>query len=335
VTIETAPSGTYSFNLQAQNTAGTGLPGTNTYGPVTIKRFINISSMAVDSNNNVYVADSGANKIHKIAPDGTITQIECSFPLAMVVDSNDNLYVGNGTNGVSKIAANGTAIGTTISGTHLNNSIVMAVDSNDNLYVAAEYRDSVWKIAANGTAVEKEYPIPAGVAISPSAIVVDSNNILCIVYPGYNSSNSGVLKIPINASVGTVIKNLLSPKKIAVDSNNNLYVATYNTVMTSSNGVYKIEANTYVIGPKITSGLTQPRQVAVDSNNNVYVTDSINNSVNIIANGNTNIGTIISGFNQPGPIVIDKFNNIYVASLTNGEVYKVAANGTAVGTTFY
>jgi DNA-binding beta-propeller fold protein YncE len=68
----------------------------------------------VDANNNVYVADSGNNKIRKISPTGEVTTlagsgvegamdgsgIEANFkyPEGVAVDSNGKVYVADGYN---------------------------------------------------------------------------------------------------------------------------------------------------------------------------------------------------------------------------------------------
>ena len=61
------------------------------------------SGVAIDSNDNLYVADTYNNRIQKIEQDGNVTVIggegsglgEFASPLGVAIDSKDNLYIGD------------------------------------------------------------------------------------------------------------------------------------------------------------------------------------------------------------------------------------------------
>ncbi len=106
--------------------AGTGTRGfTGDGGPATAAQLSNSSAVAVDSASNVYIADTGNNRIRKVTPSGMIstavgngtcctggdggsaTSAQVGFPTAFAFDSAGNLYVT--TAGViRKVSASGT-----------------------------------------------------------------------------------------------------------------------------------------------------------------------------------------------------------------------------------
>ncbi|MBL3528829.1 MAG: hypothetical protein JMN27_14945 [gamma proteobacterium endosymbiont of Lamellibrachia anaximandri] len=96
--------------------------------------FNNPNSLAIDSNDNVFVSDAGNNRIRKISPDGTVTTFagngtagfadghrlsaQFDYPAGVAVDKFDNIYIADyqnnrvrkikaGTDSVITIAGNG------------------------------------------------------------------------------------------------------------------------------------------------------------------------------------------------------------------------------------
>lgn len=131
----------------------------------------------VDLKGNVYVADTGNNKIRRISPDGVVTTlagsgeygnadgpgIEASFayPHGIALDSSGNIYVGDLYNHkIRKITPDGMV--TTIAGSLIRgkrdgpatgNFVArfyhpagIAVDSNGNIYVADSHNHKIRKI---------------------------------------------------------------------------------------------------------------------------------------------------------------------------------------------
>ncbi len=124
--------------------------------------FRNPYSVAVDSKNNLYVADSGNNRIRKIDnktgtvstyagsdttghKDGKAQNAQFNFPYGIIFDKEDNLYVSDQRNhSIRKISSKGkvsTIAGTQSSGTvdgktaRFNYPAAIAMGSDDNVYV--------------------------------------------------------------------------------------------------------------------------------------------------------------------------------------------------------
>ena len=80
-----------------------------------------LTSITIDSNDILYVADTFNNRIQKIHPNGTVTiindKIKFINPTGIVIDDNGILYiVDKNNNRIQKIHPNGT--GTTIMTNH-------------------------------------------------------------------------------------------------------------------------------------------------------------------------------------------------------------------------
>jgi len=235
--------------------------------------------VAVDSNGNVYVADTDNNAIRKITPAGVVTTFAGSrarghadgtgsaatfySPTGLAVDSNGNVYVADRDNHeIRKITPAGvvsTLAGSTTQGNANGTGSAasfyapfdLAVDSNGNVYVTDEGNNLIRKIT------------PLGV-------------VSTLAGSGANDYADGTgSKASFNY-----------PSGVAVDSNGNVYVAD-----TSNNVIRKITPAGVVTtlagsttrgnadGTGSAASFNQPSAVAVDRNGIVYVGDRINNEI--------------------------------------------------------
>jgi DNA-binding beta-propeller fold protein YncE len=266
-------------------------------------------AVAVDSSNNVYVADYSNSRIVKFSGNGTyLTQWgsngtgpgQFESPFGAAVDSSNNVYVvDDGNNRVEKFDSNGnylTQWGSAGSGNgQLEYPHGIAVDTSNNVYVADSYNNRVEKFGSNGN-----YLTQWGSAGSGNGqfnyswgIAVDSSNNVYVSDDG----NSRIEKFDSNGnyltqwgSAGGGNGQFESPLGVAVDSSNNIYVIDYG----SNNRVEKFESNGNYLTQWGASGsgngqFESPLGVAVDSSGNfIYVADSNNNRILVFVN-NTNI----------------------------------------------
>jgi uncharacterized protein (TIGR03437 family) len=205
--------------------AGTGEAGyAGDGGSAALARLAWPRGLAVDSQGNLYIADTGNSRVRKIVPGGTISTVagtgeagyagdggqataaKLNGPRGLAVDAKGNLYIGDGWNfRVRRVAPDGTI--STIAGTGVHGAsgdagpasgaqvgVVqsIAVDAQGNLFLADVYNHRVRKIAPSGsiTTVAGGY--------------------------GYGSGGDG----------GAAESSQLSyPKGLAVDNQGNLFIA--------------------------------------------------------------------------------------------------------------
>ena len=207
--------------------------GTND-GANSDARFYGPSGIAVDTNDNVYVADDNNHTIRKVTlvgtdwvtttiaglathsgtNDGANSDARFYFPMGVAVDTNGNVYVADevnhtirkvtlvGTNWVTTTIAGSAGNPGSVDGTNgtarFNSPAGVAADSGGNLYVADEYNHIIRKVT------------PVG--------------------PNWVTTTIGGLALNPGSTDGTNSTALFnSPYGVTVDANGKLYVAdTYN-----------------------------------------------------------------------------------------------------------
>ena len=258
--------------------------------------------IAVDSSNNVYVADYNNELIEKFTSNGTLIT-EWPFQdltagkvgqRGIAVDSDGSVYVIDEKNPVIKKFnlnfPNNYSLNTSwtlVSDTGLTPyPTCIAVDSSNNVYVADYTNDIVQKFASNGTPITKWafQDLTAG-KVGQNGIAVDSyGNVYVIeeknpVIKKFNLTSLGSYSFATSWTLSSDDGTTPYPTCIAVDSSNNVYVADYgNELITkfSSNGTpitkWAFQNNTY-------NRLGQ-NGIAVDSSGSVYVIDGMDPKIN-------------------------------------------------------
>jgi sugar lactone lactonase YvrE len=111
--------------------------------------------IAVDSYGNVYIANSGLNKISIVATDNSITNITLpsgGYPRGVAVDIAGNIYVADGGNNwILRLKTDSSSgvvqlVSTTIMAIGLNNPMDVSVDTDGTLYVADFGNNKIMKV---------------------------------------------------------------------------------------------------------------------------------------------------------------------------------------------
>jgi hypothetical protein len=198
------------------------------------------SGLAIDADGNLYVADTGNNRIRKVTPEGVVSTI-----------------AGDGTAGYVDGAA---------AQARFNGPIGVAVDEAGTVYVADTYNDRVRKISIDGQVTtfpsNETFNTPCGVAVAKdgSVFVADTgHNLLLKITPEGNVTYLAMNDIDLSRPVG-----------IAVTHDNFLYV----TELERSRVIQVAPDNTSYT---IASEFNQPMAVAIHpKTNELYVSDSGN-----------------------------------------------------------
>ena len=304
--------------------------------------FNQLNGLDVDSNGNIYVADTFNHLIRKIYPGGQVTTIaggtssgfqngngtnaRFNRPTDITVDSLGNLYVtDDGNYAIRKIYPGGEvstlagSIGTGFvdgNGTNakFNTMYAIRVDKFGNLYVVDQGYFVIRKVDPNGV---------VSTIAGRSPTIFDPNTYI----NGYGTS----AYIP-------------SLRKIAIDVSGNLFFTTRigNTIQKYdastqfvsliAGGVYEGQQNGYGTN----AGFYDPRGIAIDMFGNIFVCEYLNQFIRKI---DTNfLVTTISGngnasfmngngtnalFKNPQGMAIDTNGNLYVADSGNNMVRKI------------
>jgi hypothetical protein len=231
--------------------AGNGQPppvysGNN--GPATSALLSQPVGVATDLAGNLYFADTGADRIHKVSggvittlvgngtyglsgDNGPAASAELNYPIGVALDTAGNIYIADSHNNLVRKVSNG--IITTVAGNgtqgfsgdggpatsaEFNNPTEVAVDAAGNLYIADSYNDRVREVS-NGVIT----------TVAGNGVLAPSNGI-----PGGRGYGgfSGDGGSAIDAQLST-------PTSVTVDSAGNLYISDYdnNRVRKVSNGI--------------------------------------------------------------------------------------------------
>jgi sugar lactone lactonase YvrE len=328
--FDSTKSGTKTIavsNYEVSTLAGTEAGGT-TYGYVngagTVAKFNAPSDVVIGNDGALYVADTSNHAIRKVTTSGvtstfagsesgqwgsdtgTGTAARFNYPKGIVKDSSGNFFVIDNIHRITKITSGGAVtnfvnIFWQLQGGGYDaypNLTAIAIDGNNNLYVAAklivdsDYQYRIYKVLPNGQASH---------------------------FAGSGSAGSA-------DGQGTAAQ-FNNPSGIAIDSNNNLYVAD-----TNNNRIRKITPGGLV--STLQYALTNPRGVAVGG---AYLYIAYSNSIcrihTVAANSMEAIaGSSSSGLNEgPGPWarfqqpkgMAVSGDNIYVVDSVNYRIRKI------------
>jgi uncharacterized protein (TIGR03437 family) len=257
-------------------------------GPAMMAQLYLPSAVALDSMGNLYIADSGTERVRQVTPDGNMSTL-----------------AGTGA------AAQGIADGSPAGAVALNTPMGVAMDSSGNRLVADTYNHRVLLItplgaihalAGSGTSGDSPdgtVPLVAQLR-GPRAVCTDHTGILYIV----DTSNHRVLRLAPGGTLQTAAGNgsvgyagdegparfaqLDTPSACAADSAGNLFIAdTANHAIRMVNpaGVISTVAGAGAAGtsgdegPATSALLASPRGVVVDDMGDIFIADTGNSRI--------------------------------------------------------
>lgn len=305
---------------------------------------------AIDTNGNVYIADSSHDRVVKeTLSNGGYTESTVgsglSGPLGVAVDASGNVYIAD--------SGHGALLKETLSGSSYTQSTIsssvgvpwsVAVDASGNVFVADHQTGRLLKETPSGGSYIQS-TIGSGLS-QPSSVAADGTGNLYIADTGTNQ----VYKETLSGGAyvqSTLASSLSYPSSITVDSNGNVYFATYGTSaspqgsqvykLTPSNGSYSqtlFGRNTYFkVGPVYITADKQGNVLMSSAFDGISKVSSSTGDFGSVAVGDTSaVISIIFTFDSAGSISVP-------ATLTQGVAdldFADAGTGTCttLGTSF-
>ncbi len=321
-------------------------------GPATSAWLNAPEGVAVDSVGNLYIADTGNDRIRKVSR-ATITTV-----------AGNGAYRFSGDGGPATSAS-------------LDGPWGLAVDSAGNLYIADTWNNRIRKVsggtittvAGNGiqgfsgdggpaTSASLDYPYGAAVDSSGNLYIDDfANERIRKVSGGTITTVAGNGNEGFSGDGGPATSASLDGGDVAVDSAGNLYIADIgnNRIRRVSSGTITTFAGNGIEGfsgdggPATSASLSLLDGIAVDSAGNLYIVDGFR--VRKVSGGTitTVAGNGIEGFSGDGGsatsaslgtpvgVAVDSASNLYIADdgnnrireVSGGTITTVAGNGNA------
>ena len=314
--------------------------------------------VAVDSQGNLYVADSLNNRVRKVDTAGIITTI-----------------AGNGTRGFSGDGGPATSAA-------FSYPSAVAVDSAGNVYITDNGNGSVRKVNTKGTISTvaggggsfADTGPAIGALLAPQGIALDKSGNLYItdgggerirrVDPGGTITTIAGGRSGFSGDGGPATSAALSSASgVAVDGAGNVYftdVGNFRVRKVNTNGTISTIAGNGRPGFSGDAGPATSAQfnfdfgsshegIAVDTSGNVYIADTLNNRIRMVdAKGIINtIAGFSSSFSPPGngdagpatkatlvqpqDVAVDSVGNLYIADTSHNLIRKVSGGSSAVG----
>jgi sugar lactone lactonase YvrE len=293
------------------------------------------NDVTADAAGNLFIADTGNNRIRKVGTNGIITTVaspvSLSFPAGLTVDGAGNLFIadnGNNrirrvdTNGIiTTVAGNGTqgysGDGRTATNASLDSPSRLAMDGAGNLFIADNGNNRIRR--------------------------VDTNGIITTVAGKGAAGYSGDGAAATNAT-------LYYPYGVAVDAAGNLLIAD-----TSNSRIRKVDINGIITtvagngtsgywgdGGPATSASLNAIGIAVDAAANLFISDALGDRIRKVGtNGiiSTAAGNGTQGYSGDGGpatnaslyfpcnAALDVAGNFFIADYYNNCIRKVGTNG--------
>ncbi len=330
-------------------------------------QFNNAQGVAVDTNYNVYVTDTGNSTIREIVFSPTnwvVTTIAGTATYLGSIDGINNFALFRNPSGIAVDKAGNLYV------TDTGNSTVRKITPIGTNWVTTTIAGGVQTIgSANGTNTMSRFNYPQGIAVDTNGnlYVADTLNhtIRMITPSGTNWITSTIAGLAGTAGTNDGTNSLArfySPEGVAVDIAGNVYVAdTTNDIirkltLVGTNWIVSTIAGLAgnfgsTDGTNRNSRFGDPGGIAVDGAGNLYVGDSANETIRKIITVGTNwvVSTIgglagIAGyadgtgtnalFDYPKGIAVDISGHLYVDGNSISEGFTVSGGVALLGESF-
>ncbi len=307
------------------------------YGGATRYAIFFVEGEPVDSTNIITSEVVAVPKL--LLTLGFGTDVKFKNPRGIAVDSEDNIYVvDSGNSQIKKFDSTGKFLllwGSSGTGYGQFKNPTGIFADQKYIYVADTGNARIQKFDKNGNFVYSwgTFGDEPGMFRTPVALAGSKLGDLFVSDSGQNKilifDSNGQYKDEIR-SLLTAAAKFTATNYVTFDSKNNFYV-----IVSNDNRVLQFSDIGTFIKSFGTSGeregqFNKPSAIAIDSRGNLYVTDTDNHRVQkfdsrgkfLVAWGS--LGTGLVQFKEPVGIAVDSKNNVYVVDRTNNNVQKFA-----------
>ena len=330
-----------------ETVAGNGTNGYSGNGGLAINAKLSApDNMVVDSAGNIYIADYGNCLIRKvtastgyisnvagIAPGGSgsncgyngdgisATSAKLDQPSGVALDADGNIYITDTLNCIVRKVTLSTGLISTVAGTIPNSNGPVCGD-------------------LSGSNSAQIY-LPQGIAVDPAR-----NIYVTAAYRVLQITSSGVVStVAGNGNRGSggygdggsaTSAELWGPTGVALDGNNNIYIADE-----ADSRIRKVTVSTGTISTVVGNGtagfsgdggaatsaeLDNPWSLAVDSFGNIYIADSANSLIRTVTASTGYISTVAAGsLYNPLGVAMDSAGNLYIADTYDNRIREVVS----------
>lgn len=233
------------------------------------------AGVVIHPNGTLYIADTGAGQVLKIAPGGNVSTLAITgltSPKGLALDNSGNLYIVDSTNNkVIKVTPDGAQSNIDMGSITLTNPYGIAVDASNNIYLSEPASGRILIVPSTGSA--SAYSITTTTPLNnPSGLATDRSGNLYIADKG----NDRIVKVIDGTSTEIASGASFSgPTGVAIDNNGNLYVCNE-----TSGLIEKIDSGNNVSSYTLYGyTLATPGAVAVDPFGTLYIADTGNNQI--------------------------------------------------------
>jgi streptogramin lyase len=296
--------------------------------------------VAVDSNNNVYVADYGANAVDEIkfnsvnlgsvAVNSTSSAATLNFTVAASTNIGSVSILTTGIANKDFADADGSTCTaqTYASPTTCVVNVALKPHAPGIRYGSVVIKDNLGNVLASvplfgvGTGPQVAYYPSTSTTFNltgtaPHFIAVDGNSNVYVP----DTTNGNILKLSPSGTQTTVISGLATPTSVAVDGAGNLYIVHFPGSTPSLEVVTASTTSVYAL-----SGASNPFGLAVDGSGNAYIADNDTGNIYKVAADGTQ-STFASGFVAPLGLALDSAGNVYISDVTAGNIYEITQQG--------
>jgi sugar lactone lactonase YvrE len=291
--------------------------------------------IAFDSSGNMYVSDTGNNRIQKFDSSGNYLLQWGSYgpadgqfgsPDGIAVDSADNIYVADKYNNrIQKFTSAGAFLAKwTVPGYPGG----LAIDQSDNsVYVSmSSSANRIYKYDGVGNSIldwggsgdtDGLFSYAAGVFVDSAGDVYVADRY-----------NNRIQKFDSSGNYLLQATGVWYPTDVVVDSAGYIFATDprFNVIKKyAPNGAF---VEDYGSEGSADGQFSLPYGLALDASDNLYVADNLNSRIQKFTNAGVFVSQIGKGrFNYPGNLVTDSSGNVYIVDIYNHRIAKYDSNG--------